>query len=113
MSTVEIECRDAQCPKCGALASEHFERYLEPGELAFFGICYCDVKPVYMPVHAYQAVCDRCGEHVKDYGECSAIGPTPGAMWEYLPDWEHIEGRDLCPCCWHYNDNDEIKEVDA
>lgn len=36
MSTVEVECREATCPRCGALASEYFERYLRPGEIPFF-----------------------------------------------------------------------------
>lgn len=110
MSTVEIEYREATCPKCGALASEYLERYMQPGEIPFFGICYCDVPLVYEPVCCYQAVCDHCGEHVTEYAEWSAIGTTPEDMWEYLPDWQHIDGRDLCEKCWFINDNDEIEE---
>ena len=110
MSTVEIEYREATCPKCGALASEYLERYMQPGECLFFGICYCAVPPVYETVPCYQAVCDHCGHHQEDYGDWCAIGTTPEDMWEYLPDWQHIDGRDLCEKCWFINDNDEIEE---
>lgn len=110
MSTVEVEYREATCPKCGALASEHFERYLRPGEIPFFGICHCDVPLVYEPVCCYQAVCDHCGEHVTEYGGWKAMTPR-WVLWECLPDWQHLGGRDLCPCCWFYNDNDEVQEV--
>lgn len=110
MSTVEMEFREATCPKCGALASEYLERYLRPGEIPFFGICYCDVPLAYETVHCYQAVCDHCGEHVTDYGDWCAIGPTPEDMWDFMEDWQHINGRDLCERCWFINDNDEIQE---
>lgn len=111
MSTVAIEFQNAECPKCGVEALEYFDRYLRPEEVV--EMCDCGVEPEYTPVHCYQAVCDRCGEHVTEYGEWCAIGPTPGDMWEYLEDWEHIGGRDLCPGCWHINNNDEIEEVAA
>ncbi len=109
MSTVEVEYRDAECPKCGRDAVWIYERYLRPGETA--DLCDCGVEPVYTPVHCYQAVCDRCGEHVTDYGEWCAIGPTPEDMWDYLEGWEHIGGRDLCETCWCIDENDEITEV--
>lgn len=112
MSTVAIEYREATCPKCGALASEHLERYLRPGEYPFFGICYCEVPLVYETVHCYQAVCDGCGQHVTDYGDWSAIGNTPEDMWEFLPDWEHPGGRDLCEKCCSTNENDESHEAE-
>lgn len=110
MSAVEIEYRDATCPKCGALASEYLERYLRPGEIPFFGICHCDVPLVYEPVCCYQAVCDHCGEHVTEYDQWSALTPE-WFLWDSLPDWRHINGRDLCPSCWLINDNDEIEET--
>ena len=112
MSTVEVEYLEATCPRCGALASEYFERYLRPGEIPFFGICHCDVPLVYEAVSCYQAVCDHCGLHVTEYGEWSALTPE-WFLWESLPNWRHIDGRDLCPNCWFINDNDEIEEVDA
>lgn len=110
MSTVEVEFREATCPRCGALASEYFERYLRPGEIPFFGICYCDVPLVYEKVFCYQAVCDRCGQHVTEYGEWSALTPE-WWLWDSLPDWRHLYGRDLCPSCWFIDDNDEIEEL--
>ena len=108
MSTVEVECQNAECPKCGVEAVEIFDRYLEPGETV--EMCDCGVEPEYTPVSCWQAVCDRCGEHVTDYGDWCAIGPTPSDMWECLPDWKHLNGRDLCEDCWWIDDNDEIVE---
>ena len=109
MSTVEVEYREATCPRCGALASEYLERLLQPGELV--DMCDCGVEPEYTPVSCYQAVCDHCGHHQEDYGDWSAIGPTPEDMWDLREDWQHIGGRDLCPRCWFINDNDEVQEV--
>lgn len=113
MSTVEVECRDAICPECGRRDSEDTESLLGPGETVHESWFDYHAAPVYETVPCYQAVCDHCGEHVTEYGEWSAIGPTPEAMWECLPDWQHIDGRDLCERCWFYNDNDEIEEVGA
>ena len=108
MSTVELEFQNAECPKCGVEVLESFERYLRLGETA--ELCDCGVEPEYTPVSCYQAVCDHCGEHVTEYGEWSAIGPE-WWLWESLPDWQHIDGRDLCERCWFINDNDEVQEV--
>lgn len=109
MSTVEVEFQNAECPKCGVEAIEFFNRYLRTSELV--EMCDCGVEPEYTPVYCYQAVCDRCGEHVTDYGDWCAIGPTPEAMWAFMGDWQHIGGRDLCPSCWWIDDNDQIREV--
>ena len=108
MTAIEIEYRDATCPRCGALASEYLERLLQPGELV--EMCDCGVEPEYTPVSCYQAVCDRCGEHVTEYGDWRALTPE-WWLWESLPDWQHIDGRDLCPSCWWIDDNDQIREV--
>lgn len=97
MSTVAIEFQNAECPKCGVKALEHFDRYLQTNELV--EMCDCGVEPTYTRVDCYQAVCDRCGEHVTDYGDWAAIGPTPDAMWECLPDWYHTPAGDFCEAC--------------
>lgn len=111
MSTVEVECRDAKCPKCGRTESEMTESLLGPGETVHESWFDYHEPPVYETVICYQAVCDHCGEHVTDYGD-EWIAVTPRWMlWECLPDWERIGGRDLCPSCWFINDNDEIEEV--
>lgn len=112
MSTVEIECRDATCPDCNYTIHDLIESYLPKGEVVPEGWHHGHRPPVYTPVMTYQAVCDRCGWHVTDYGGWSSIGDTPGQMFECLPDWEHIGGRDLCPGCWQYNDDTgDIEEV--
>lgn len=108
MSTVEVEYRDAECPVCGVEALEYFDRYLRTSELV--EMCGCGVEPEYERVYCYQAVCDHCGDHVTEYGEYNALTPE-WFLWESLPDWQHIGGRDLCSACWWMNDNDEIKEV--
>lgn len=110
MSTVEVECRDAKCPKCGRTESEMTEALLGKGEEVPEEWHDYHAPPVYETVICYQAVCDRCGERVTDYGDWCAIGPTPGEMWECLPDWQHLDGRDLCEDCWWIDDNDEIVE---
>lgn len=112
MSTVEVECRDAKCPECGRTYADENEALLGKGEEVPEDWYADHEPPVYETVPSYQAVCDRCGEHVTDYGECNALSPE-WWLWESLPDWKHIDGRDLCPNCWRYNDNDEIEEVDA
>ena len=108
MSVVKLLYTDAKCPKCGVEAVEIFDRYLQPGETV--ELCDCGVELEYTPVSCYQAVCDRCGEHVTDYGDWCAIGPTLSDMWECLPDWLHLNGRDLCEDCWWVDDNDEVVE---
>lgn len=113
MSTVEVECRDATCPKCGRTESEMTESLLGPGETVPEDWHDYHAPPVYETVPCYQAVCDHCGQHVTEYGDWCAIGPTPEAMWAFMEDWQHIGGRDLCPSCWFYNDNDEIEEIQA
>ena len=112
MSTVEVECRDATCPECGRTESEMTESLLGPGETVDESWFDYHAPPVYETVICYQAVCDRCGLHVTEYGEWSAIGPE-WWLWESLPDWQHIDGRDLCERCWFINDNDEVQEVGA
>lgn len=111
MSTIEIEYRDATCPKCGHRDSEATESLLGPGETVPEDWHDYHAPPVYEAVSCYQAVCDRCGKHVTDYGEWCAVGPTPEAMWEFMEDWQHIDGRDLCPSCWWIDDNDQVREV--
>ena len=108
MSTVEVEFQNAECPMCGVEALEYFDRYLRPEEVV--EMCDCYYEPEYTPVYCYQAVCDRCGEHVTEYDQWSALTPE-WFLWESLPDWQHIDGRDLCPSCWWIDDNDEIQEV--
>lgn len=110
MSTVEVEFQNAECPKCGVEALEYFDGYLRPEEVV--EMCDCGVEPTYTPVSCYQAVCDHCGLHVTEYGEWSALSPESW-LWESLPDWEHIGGRDLCSSCWWIDDNDQIREVGA
>ena len=112
MSTVEVECRDATCPKCGRKNSEDTEFLMGKGETVHKSWFDYHAPPVYETVICYQAVCDRCGLHVTDYGGWSALSPESW-LWECLPDWERIDGRDLCERCWWIDDNDEIKEVDA
>lgn len=120
MSVVKLLYTDATCPKCGIVLSDinswclpHgdlIEGYLDEDE----GTCWCDcgVEPVYEDVPSYQAVCDRCGLRVEDYGwwdgaPIRSMGPTPGEMWECLPDWQHLDGRDLCEDCWWVSDDDD------
>lgn len=110
MSTVEVECRDATCPECGRRNSEDTEVLMGPGETVHESWFGYHAPPVYETVTCYQAVCDRCGEHVTEYGGWKAVTPR-WVLWECLPDWQHINGRDLCERCWFYNDNDEIQEV--
>ena len=109
MGTVEVECRDAICPECGRRDSEATERLMDKGETVPDEWFDYHAPPVYEAVTCYQAVCDRCGEHVTEYGEYNALTPE-WFLWESLPDWRHIWGRDLCPNCWFINDNDEIEE---
>lgn len=110
MSVVEVEYRDATCLKCGHKNSEYAEALMDKDEtVGGEWFTYHDA-PVYETVVCYQAVCDRCGEHVTEYGEYSAITPE-WFLWESLPDWQHIDGRDLCPSCWWVDDNDDIQEV--
>ena len=112
MSTVEVECRDAKCPKCGRTYADENEALLGKGEEVPED-WHADHAPlVYETVTCYQAVCDHCGLHVTEYGEWNALTPE-WFLWESLPDWRHIDGRDLCERCWFINDNDEIQEVDA
>ena len=75
MSTVAIEFQNAECPMCGVEALEYFDRYLRPEESV--EMCDCGVELEYTRVYCYQAVCDHCGEHVTEYGDWAAIGPTP------------------------------------
>ena len=112
MSTVEVECRDAKCPKCGHRNSEYTERLMDKDETVDESWFDDHAPPVYETVICYQAVCDHCGEHVTEYDQWNALAPE-WFLWDALPDWEHINGRDLCPNCWFINDNDEVKEVDA
>ena len=112
MSTVEVECRDATCPECGSKNSEDTEALMGPGETVPDEWFNYHAPPVYETVTCYQAVCDHCGEHVTEYGEWSALTPL-WFLWESLPDWQHLGGRDLCPECWWIDDNDEIQEVTA
>lgn len=113
MTAIELEYRDATCRTCSTHVSDFLGRYLKPGETAPHGWCWCgcDTPSLYEPVTCYQAVCDHCGQHVTEYAEWCAIGPTPEAMWDFMEDWQHIDGRDLCPKCWFINDNDQIQEV--
>ena len=30
---------------------------------------------------------------------------------DFLDQWAHVAGRDLCEDCWRINSNDEIEEV--
>lgn len=123
MNVVKLLSTDAQCPKCGIVWSDinswclphgdRIEGYLDEDE----GTCWCDcgVEPVYEDVPFYQAICDRCGLHVKDYGWhdgsiVQAVGPRVLDLWESLPDWQHLDGRDLCEDCWWIDDNDKIVE---
>ena len=112
MTAIELEYRDATCRTCSTHVSDFLGRYLKPGETAPPGWCGCETSPVYEPVPCYQAVCDHCGQHVTEYGEWNALTPE-WFLWESLPDWRHIWGRDLCPSCWFINDNDQIQEVPA
>lgn len=112
MSTVEVECRDAKCPRCGRTEAEMTESLLGPGEEVPEEWHDYHAPPVYETVICYQAVCDHCGLHVTEYGEWNALTPE-WFLWESLPDWRHLYGRDLCPSCWFIDDNDKIQEVDA
>lgn len=110
MSTVEVEYRDAVCPKCGHKNSEYAEALMDKDETVGDEWFDCHDAPVYETVICYQAVCDRCGDHVTEYGEYNALTPE-WFLWESLPDWQYIDGRDLCPSCWWVDDNDDIQEV--
>lgn len=108
MSTVEVEFQNAGCPKCGVEALEYFDHYLRTSELV--EMCDCGVELEYTPVSCYQAVCDHCGKHITNYGDWCAIGPTQEAMWDSLPDWKHLDGRDLCEDCWRVSDDEIMDE---
>ncbi len=124
MSVVKLLYTDAKCPRCGMVWSDVNEWYLPYGNTVWDHIvddygpyvwCDCGVEPIYLDAPGYQAVCDRCGQHVTDYGWhdgeiMESMGPTPNEMWECLPDWQHMNGRDLCEDCWWIDDNDEIVE---
>lgn len=127
MSVVKLLYTDAKCPKCGIVWSDVNEWFMTHGHTVWDHLvddydpyiwCGCDVAPIYSDAPGWQAVCDRCGLHVKDYGWhdgaiVQSMGPTPGEMWESLPDWQHLDGRDLCEDCWWIDDNDEIVERPA
>jgi hypothetical protein len=112
VSTVEVECRDATCPECGRKNSENTEVLMGPGETVHESWFDYHAPPVYETVTCYQAVCDHCGHRETEYDQWNAVAPR-WALWECLPDWQHINGRDLCPECWWIDDNDEIQEVTA
>lgn len=109
MSTFEVKCRDATCPKCGRKNSEDTEFLMGPAETVPDEWFDYHAPPVYETVICYQAVCDHCGEHVTEYGEWYAFSDR-WMLWDCLPDWQHIDGHDLCERCWFINDNDEIEE---
>jgi len=57
-------------------------------------------------------VCDNCGEHfVNGYGfTCYTDDPDGGNMLSEATSsgWLDIDGRQYCPDCWHYDDDDNI-----
>lgn len=57
-------------------------------------------------------VCDSCGEHFVngDGFTCYTDDPDGGNMLSEATSsgWLDIDGRQYCPDCWHYDDDDSI-----
>lgn len=57
-------------------------------------------------------VCDNCGEHFVngDGFTCYTDDPDGGNMLSEATSsgWLDIDGRQYCPDCWHYDDDDNI-----
>jgi hypothetical protein len=57
-------------------------------------------------------VCDSCGEHFVngDGFTCYTDDPDGGNMMSEATSsgWLDIGGRQYCPDCWHYDDDDNI-----
>ena len=55
-------------------------------------------------------VCDSCGEHFVngDGFTCYTDDPDGGNMLSEATSsgWLDIDGRQYCPDCWHYDDDD-------
>ena len=89
MSVVKLLYADAKCPRCGMVWFDVNEDWLPRGDEApDWAVCrLCGVETVYQDASRYQAVCDRCGLRVEDYGwwdgaPIRSMGPTPNEMWE-------------------------------
>ena len=63
-------------------------------------------------VETFIIVCDSCGEHfVNDDGfTCYTDDPDGSNMLSEATSsgWLDIDGRQYCPDCWHYDDDDNI-----
>ena len=55
----------------------------------------------------YTFVCDKCGKDVCD-GEDFAGWNDTSPLGEILCDksWEEIDGKNYCPDCWEYDEED-------
>jgi len=57
----------------------------------------------------YTVICDCCKKDSNDGSEYSAWGDIYQAKDVAMEsDWIHEEGKDYCPDCYEYDDNDNL-----
>lgn len=60
-------------------------------------------------VKMYTVICDNCGKDSNSGSEYSCWSEESHAKDVAMDsDWINHERKDLCPDCWHYDDEDNI-----
>lgn len=53
----------------------------------------------------YTLKCDRCGTLPQTHGE-PRYWMQKELLYDIFPEWEKINGKDCCPDCWRWNEDE-------